>query len=169
MPAGAGPAGALRRWGVWLVVVAAVVAALVIGASRSGPQTLDQRVHSLASQVRCPVCQGESAADSQVPAAAAIRDQIRQELVAGKSSPQVLSDLVGEYNTAILEKPQARGVGLLVWIIPVLVVAAGAAGLVLAFARWKRTGRPAGPAPAAEDEALVAEALAAPRRPGSRR
>lgn len=166
MPAAA---GVIRRWGVWLVVVAAVIAALAIGASRSGPQTLDQRVHSLASQVRCPVCQGESAADSQVPAAAAIRDQIRQELVAGRSSQQVLSDLVGEYNTAILEKPQARGVGLLVWVIPVLAVAAAAAGLVLAFARWKRSGPPVGLAPAAEDEALVADALAASRRPDAHR
>ena len=155
----------LRRWGLWLVIAAAVVVALVIGANRPGHPTLEQQTMSLANQVRCPVCAGESAAQSQVPAAVAIRNQIHQELAAGTPSRQVINDVVRVYGTSILEKPQARGIGLVVWLLPVVVVMIAVLGLILAFARWRRPA-PSGPRPDVplvrpEDEALVARALAA--------
>ncbi|MCU4185847.1 cytochrome c-type biogenesis protein CcmH [Acidiferrimicrobium sp. IK] len=162
-------AGSLvRRWGIWAVIILAALGALVVGANRPSHPTLEQRTMSLASQVRCPVCGGESAAQSQVAAAVDIRTQIHQELAAGTPPRQVLDNIVRAYGTSILERPPARGIGLLVWIIPIGVVVVGAAGLALAFARWRRPAAAAagrggvmatGPGARPEDEALVARAL----------
>jgi cytochrome c-type biogenesis protein CcmH/NrfF len=77
-------------------------------------------------------------------------------LSAGESQPQILSGLVAAYGPGILEKPEARGVGLLLWVLPVLAVVAAVAGLALAFARW-RPRRAAGVTPA--DRVLVDQAL----------
>ena len=154
----------LRRWAVWALVVVAAAAALAVGAARPSHPTLEQRSASLASQVRCPVCGGESAAQSQVPAALAIRSQIHQELADGAPPSKVLDDLVKAYGTGILERPPAQGIGLLVWVLPVAIVVVAAAGLVLAFARWHRPRGAGGPAVAGlplEDQALVARALGA--------
>lgn len=185
----------LSRWGIWAIIALAVTAALIVGSSRPSHPTLQQRTMSLASQVRCPVCGGESAAQSQVAAAVDIRTQIHEELAAGTPPGQVLDHIVQAYGTGILERPPAQGIGIVVWVLPVAVMAAAAGGLVLAFARWRRS-RPAvvpggggGAVPAAgsaaevvaaggaaaggagtgwvraEDEALVARALAGDQQP----
>lgn len=127
----------LRKWGPWaaLVVVAAVV--LTIGLSRPSHPTLDQRVQHIAGMVRCPICNGESAAVSQSTPAVEIRDQIRQDLQAGQSQGQILDSLVKSYGSGILEKPRTSGIGLVVWVVPVVGFVVGLAGLSFAFVRWR--------------------------------
>jgi cytochrome c-type biogenesis protein CcmH len=155
-----------RRWLPWLVLTAVALVALVIGTQRSStPATLDARVMHIANEVRCPVCEGQSAAQSQAAASVQIRDQIRHELVAGQSESQILAGLVSSYGPSILEKPQASGVGLLVWVVPVLAVVAGIGGLAIAFRRWRSppTVRPTGPSD--DDRLLVADALRSEEAP----
>ena len=131
----------VRRWWLWAVAAAVIVASLAIGAARPGPSSLAARTEALASQVRCPVCQGESAAQSQTPAAVAIRTQISSELAAGLPGQAVLDDIERSYGASILEKPPASGVSLLVWVLPAVVAVAGIAVLGAAFARWRRAVR----------------------------
>jgi cytochrome c-type biogenesis protein CcmH len=148
------------RWLPWLGLVAIAVVVLVVGSSRTSHPTIDQRTMHIAGEVRCPVCEGQSAAQSDVPASVQIRQQIHQELASGESSGQILSGLVAAYGPGILEKPQASGVGLVVWVVPVIATVAAVAGLALAFARW----RPRRVVAVSEaDEALVEREL---QRPG---
>jgi cytochrome c-type biogenesis protein CcmH len=146
------------RWLPWAGLVLIAVAVVVVGAHRSSHRTLQAETMHIAGQVRCPVCDGQSVAESQAPASVQIRNQIQQELVAGQHQPQILSGLVAAYGPGILEKPEARGVGLVVWVVPVVAVVAAVAGLALAFARWR-------PRPATQlsdaDRALVDQALQA--------
>jgi cytochrome c-type biogenesis protein CcmH len=120
---------------VALVVVAAVV--LAIGVGRPDHPTLDAQVQHIAGLVRCPICNGESAAASQTAPAVEIRSQIRQDLQAGQSQGQILQSLVQAYGPGILEKPQASGLGLVVWVLPVVGFVVGLAGLSFAFVRWR--------------------------------
>lgn len=147
-----------RRWLPWAVLLLVIGVALAVGANRSsGDTSLNGRVMHIASEVRCPVCQGQSAAQSQAAASVQIRDQIRRNLVAGESEQQVLAGLVGSYGPGILEKPSASGVGVVVWVLPVLAVLAAAGGLAVAFRRWG-TGRPSA-APDDSDRRIVEQAL----------
>jgi cytochrome c-type biogenesis protein CcmH len=149
-----------RRWLPWLVLVAVAIAALVVGTHRSSPPaSLDARVMHIATEVRCPVCEGQSAAQSQAAASIQIRNQIRQELTAGESEGQILAGLVGSYGPSILEKPQATGVGVVVWVVPVLAVLGGIGGLALAFRRWRLRMAAAPSGPTEADRQLVDEAL----------
>lgn len=128
---------AFRRWAPWAVLVLVVAVALAVGFNRSGGDTtLEGRTMHIASEVRCPVCEGQSAAQSQVPASVQIRNVIRQDLQAGQSENQILSILVKAYGAGILEKPEAQGVGVVVWVAPVIAVIAAVGGLVIAFRRW---------------------------------
>jgi cytochrome c-type biogenesis protein CcmH len=145
-----------------LAVVAAVV--LVVGTPRPSHPTLQAQTLHIASLVRCPVCEGQSAAQSDVAASVQIRTQIQQELTAGQSQGRILSGLVAAYGPGILEKPQARGIGLVVWVVPVIAVVAAVAGLAMAFARW----RPRQAQSVTEaDRELVAQALRAPHGAGA--
>jgi cytochrome c-type biogenesis protein CcmH len=101
------------------------------------------------------VCEGQSAAQSQAAASIQIRDQIREQLEAGGNESQILAGLVRAYGPSILEKPQASGVSLVVWVLPVLAVVAALAGLTFAFRRWRlRTVAPSEP-PDEDDRRLV--------------
>ena len=150
-----------RSWVPWGLLIAIAIAALAIGTHRSSaPASLDARVTHIASEVRCPVCEGQSAAQSQSAASLQIRDQIRQELRAGQNEGQILAGLVRAYGPSILEKPQATGVALIVWVLPVLALLAGAGGLVIAFRRWRSAMTPESGGPSDEDRTLVNDALA---------
>jgi cytochrome c-type biogenesis protein CcmH len=167
----------LRRWGPWAALVLVLVAVLVVGAARANDHpSLEQQTLSIAGRVRCPVCEGESAAQSDTPAAAGIRQRISSGLSHGQSSAQILRSLEASYGTGILETPPTSGIALWAWVTPVVVAAVAAVGLVLGFRHWRRpsplvrragvpspTPNPAGSEPpgvSAEDQALVSEALA---------
>src|SRR5438045_9713204 len=111
-----------------MAVVLAV--ALAIGAQgRSGPMTESQRVRHIASEIRCPTCRNQSAADSDAAAAKAARDDIRRQVRAGRSDGQILATFVGRFGTDILLKPEGSGVAALVWALPVGAVIVALAGL----------------------------------------
>jgi cytochrome c-type biogenesis protein CcmH len=144
------------RWLPWAGLVLIAVAVVVVGTHRSTHRSVQAETMHIAGMVRCPVCEGQSVAESQAPASVQIRNQIQQELVAGQHQPQILSGLVAAYGPGILEKPQARGIGLVVWVVPVVAVVAAGAGLALAFARWRP--RPS-TKPSDADRALVDRAM----------
>ena len=140
---------AVRRWGPWALLL--VVAAVGLGFGlqpRGGPPSLDARVQHIAAQVRCPVCNGETVAESQAAPSVAIRNQIRTDVQRGETQAQILGSLVDSYGPGILEKPQASGIGVLVWVLPVVAVVIGAAAMVLVVARWRTRGQPAELVPA---------------------
>jgi cytochrome c-type biogenesis protein CcmH len=143
-----------------------LVAALAVGArGQSGPPTDAQRVNRIADQVRCPTCRGLSAADSDAPAAHAMREEILRRVQAGETDDAILGYIVSRYDASILLKPEGGGVAGLVWALPVAALVAAVGGLVVAFRRWRaRPGATVSPA----DRALVDEALTTafgPRRP----
>jgi len=65
----------IRRWS-WAALGVVVVVALAFGARSPGHQTPAQKAASIAGEVRCPTCEGQSAELSDAPAAAAVRQFI---------------------------------------------------------------------------------------------
>jgi cytochrome c-type biogenesis protein CcmH len=135
---------ALRRWAPWALLVLVLGAALVVGVHRSSHPSLEQRTLSIAGKVRCPVCEGQSAAQSTTPASLEIRQIINQDLRKGEAQAQILHNLTASYGTQILESPPTNGVTLWVWVLPVVVAAGAVMGLVLGFRHW-RSGSRGGP------------------------
>jgi cytochrome c-type biogenesis protein CcmH len=127
----------LRRWLPWAALLVVLVTALVIGTTRSSPpRTPEQRVQHITSQLRCPVCQGETVADSNALISQDIRALVQQRVQAGQSDGAILNYVVHQYPGTLL-KPPASGIGLIVWFLPVVAVVAGVAGLAVAFRRWR--------------------------------
>ena len=144
------------RW-AWFGLGLVLVVALAIGAQgRSRPMTQAQRVHHIASEIRCPTCRNQSAAESDAAAAKAVRDEITRRVKAGESDGEIVSFLVSRYGSDILLKPEGSGVASLVWILPVVAVVVAVGALAFAFARWR--ARP-GVSVSEEDRALVEREL----------
>lgn len=125
-----------------LALVALILAAWsvsYINAARN--QTLDQRVQAVASQIKCPVCQGESIADSPSDLARQMRSQVRQQLQEGKSEQEVLNYFRDHYGEDIIWSPQSQGFALLSWLVPLILVLGGCGLIYLTLRDWKRHAR----------------------------
>ena len=123
-----------------LVAVACVVLGLGIHQASVG-SSLDARTAHIAGLVRCPVCNGETVAQSQATPAVEIRAQIKVDLQNGESQSRILSGLVAEYGPSILEKPPATGAGLIVWILPIGAAMAALVGVGFVLRKWRNRGR----------------------------
>ncbi|HEX9037213.1 MAG TPA: cytochrome c-type biogenesis protein [Ktedonobacterales bacterium] len=132
----------LRKPTVLLGLVALVALATVWGVllfRASQPETLDQRTRDVASQIQCPVCNGESVEDSPSGLAAEMRALIRQKLAQGESEAQVIQYFEARYGDTILESPPKTGFTVLIWLPPLLMLAVGA---YLVFAVGREWGAP---------------------------
>lgn len=142
----------------WLALGVLVMGALVVGGTsgRSDPSPA-ARARGLAAELRCPVCQGMSVADSPSPTARAIAEDIRRRVDAGETDAEIRQAYVDRYGEWILLQPAGSGFGALAWALPVAGLVLGAGALALTFRRWRR--EPAF-APSDADRALVEQARA---------
>jgi cytochrome c-type biogenesis protein CcmH len=118
-----------------LTLMAAVWSWLAFAAPRQ--QTTDQRVRSVASQLRCPVCQGESVADAPAPLAQQMRQVIRAQVLTGRSDQEIVQYFASRYGEQnIVWSPPWQGFTLLAWVVPMLLLLGGALQLFFLFRDW---------------------------------
>ncbi len=146
------PKRALR----WVALLALLLAALAPGLARA--DALDDQTYRVARQLQCPVCEGQTVADSNSGLAADMRGAIRSKLAAGESEQQILDFFVQAYGESILSDPPKRGSGLGVWLGPVLGIGLGLFFLAAFVSRMSRPARAAA-APAARLDGAVLDEM----------
>jgi len=87
---------------------------------------LERRVTSLAHELRCLVCQNQTIADSNAPLAQDLRNQIREQLKAGKSERDVIDFMVARYGDFVLYRPPFKAATVALWAGPFVLLALGA-------------------------------------------
>lgn len=122
-----------------LVIIAAAWSFVIFHPS-SANQTLDQRTRAVASQLKCPICQGESVADSPSYLAQEMRRSIHDQLQAGRSEPQVIQYFEDRYGSQIVWSPPKQGFDLLAWIVPIGLLLLGLLLVVLVMQDWRTGG-----------------------------
>ncbi|MEX0666196.1 MAG: cytochrome c-type biogenesis protein [Acidimicrobiia bacterium] len=127
----------LRR-GAWVLLGVLVAGAVVFAASQGGKVTPQARARDLAAEIQCPECDGVSVAQSLAPTSRAIRADLRRRIAAGESDDEIRQAYAERYGESILLRPESSGLGVLLWGLPIVLVIAGAATLVLASRRWRR-------------------------------
>jgi len=86
---------------------------------------LERRVTDLAHELRCLVCQNQTLADSNAPLAVDLRNQIREQLAAGKSERDVIDFMVARYGDFVLYRPPLKASTVLLWAGPFAFLIAG--------------------------------------------
>lgn len=80
---------------------------------------LEARTAQVASQLRCPVCQGLSIQDSPSELSQQMRAVVKDQLRAGKTPDEVKAYFISKYGEWILLEPKARGFNVLVYAMPI--------------------------------------------------
>lgn len=97
---------------------------------------LEARTSALASTLRCPVCQGESIQDSPSELAQNMRAVVRDQLRDGRTPDEVKQYFVSKYGEWILLEPEMKGLNVLLYVFPVLLVVGGLTLVVVLVKRW---------------------------------
>jgi cytochrome c-type biogenesis protein CcmH len=118
-------------------IVTAVLAIIVIGGLVVGSPRDEDRVASLGSSIKCPVCQGEAIIDSPSPTAKAMMEVLEEKVAAGETDEQIVSYFQTRFGEAILLDPPFAGKTLVVWLLP---VAAVIGGVLLILSRRRSAG-----------------------------
>lgn len=148
----------MKRWPGWLLLVLVVVPVLAVGATRDGgARTPEERVEEISKRLACPICDGESVYESQNAASAAIRSEIRAQVSSTDvSDDAVVAYIVQNFGARTQLVPSATGFESLVWVLPAMALVIAAAGLAVAFRRWRLA---LDAVPDEADRALVESAL----------
>src|SRR3982751_4148117 len=116
---------------------------------------LEKRVHALSTELRCLVCQNQTLADSNAPLAVDLRNQVREQLAAGKSEREVVDFLVARYGDFVLYRPPLKATTVLLWAGPFIFLAGG----FYLLARLLRRRRIAPPELSAAERSRAAKLL----------
>ncbi len=171
----------LRSLFVFCALCVVLSLAPAVHAQSSGDE-LEKEAQAIDRMIMCPVCPAETIDQAQVEISFQMRAVIREMLAEGRSREEILDYFVDRYGPDILAAPPKAGANLLAWILPIVGVALGLAGVFLVIrAMTGRNRTPvapttdAGPAtsgpstPAATDPELapyleIADRLLASRR-----
>jgi cytochrome c-type biogenesis protein CcmH len=101
------------------------------------PATPVERARAIESQVWSPYCPGRLLSDCTTVQARDLRAEIEERAIDGESSEEIFEWLRADFGEKAVARPLEGPAGLVIWLVPLLVLAAGA-GVV---ARVVRRGR----------------------------
>ena len=145
-----------------IILLLLIVASLpVLGMAKeaqpaSADPALEERVMNLSRELRCLVCQNETLADSRADLAEDLRNQIREQMKAGKSDKEIVAYLTQRYGKFILYNPPIDPTTYLLWFGPFVLLIAG---LFVLFRYLKQRRELITDQPLSTDERQRAETL----------
>lgn len=101
------------------IALAAIVVFGLVSPSRQ------DRLASLSARVACPVCNGQSIADSPARTAREMRAIAAERLAAGDSEEEIIDFFVAAYGEGVVIDAPPSGRTLPLWIAPTVVLVGG--------------------------------------------
>jgi cytochrome c-type biogenesis protein CcmH len=120
------------------LMVVVLLGALWAGTHGGHTPSNDERALALEQSIKCPVCRGQSVAESDAEASKAIRTEIVRRISAGESDSEIRRYFAQTLGDDILLRPPSSGLAGLVWILPIAGLVVAGAAIAFAFVRWRR-------------------------------
>ncbi len=136
---------------------------LAAATAATEPTLLDpvaqRRLVDLSAQLRCLVCQNQSISESNAELAVDLRNQINEQIKAGRTDTEIVDFMVTRYGDFVLYRPPFKATTLLLWVGPIalLLVAVFAFYRTLSRRRAHIEDRPLNDAERAEADRLLAQ------------
>ncbi len=144
--------------GLTLLLLASVPAIAGEAVPTAQDPVAASRAVRLSEQLRCLVCQNQTIAESNAELALDLRQQIREQIAAGKTDDDILQYMVNRYGDFVLYRPPFKATTLVLWLGPALLLIVG----VFVLARVLRSRRAAADEPplTPEEQRRAAQLLA---------
>ena len=83
------------------------------------------RFQALSKELRCPKCQNQNLADSNSTVASALRLDLYNLLIQGKSDMEIVDLMVARYGEFVLYRPRVSSLTYILWFAPALLILIG--------------------------------------------
>ncbi len=104
-----------------------VLSLALLVAFQVNADTLEDQIANISGELMCPVCEGQSVAESNAQLARDMRAIIKTKLLEGNTKEEIIDYFISSYGETILASPPPRGFSAILWLLPVLSVLIGAA------------------------------------------
>lgn len=133
----------------WIVFI--FLALLIWAMPLSAQDVTDDDVNEVASQLYCPTCEAIPVDVCPTQVCQDWRQEIRTQLTAGRSEAEILAYFADRYGEGVLANAPAQGIGLVIWIVPIVIVLLVAAVFIRTMSGLRRqTDAPIPPPPGTE-------------------
>jgi len=125
-------------WISIFIFIAASFFASIVFAQQPVPTPSDDQVNHIAHQLYCPVCENTPLDVCPTDACRQWRDLIRQQLAQGWTEDRIKQYFVQQYGARVLAEPPETGLNWLIYVLPPLIILAGALILFRALRSWTK-------------------------------
>jgi cytochrome c-type biogenesis protein CcmH len=139
-----------------IVVALLAILAAVAWSARPHDATAAERVDRISGELRCVTCQGLSVKDSPAAGARQMRDLVVRRVAEGRTDDEIRDEFRASYGDWVLLSPPASSWTGLIWLVPLVTLAAG---LAVAMGRIRPRAM-SGTAPSARELAALRERVA---------
>ena len=100
------------------LIVTLLLGGFVVFSLATAEPPAQDRARQIGSLIRCPVCSGDSIADSPATLAVAMMDVVRESIDEGLSDEQIIDRLLFSYTDSQRLDPQISLATIALWLIP---------------------------------------------------
>ncbi len=104
-------------------------------------EALQKAARELNDRIMCPICPGQTIAQSNSGTSIQMRDLVLKKLRQGESEEEILQYFVSRYGERIMAKPNKKGLNLMLWSLPFLFVALLIILIYYLIRHWSKRGR----------------------------
>ena len=124
----------------WLLLITVLVSGSALASVEvhqfDTPAERDRYRH-LIEELRCLVCQNQNLAESDADLAKDLRQEIYEQIEAGKTNQDIIDYMVARYGDFVLYRPPFKPLTLLLWVGP-FVILGGGIWVLLLYVRRRR-------------------------------
>jgi len=99
-------------------------------------EMLEKTAKELYEIIMCPICSGQTIAQSNSGTSIQMRDLVQKKLLQGETKEEILQYFVSKYGERILARPSKKGFNLMLWFLPFVIVAFVAIVIYFLLRRW---------------------------------
>lgn len=153
----------LKHAAAALALSAALTLPMAAQAREAAPTAFDpvahERVVQVSEQLRCLVCQNQSIAESNAELAVDLRNQVIEQVKAGKTNKEIIDYMVERYGDFVLYRPPFKSTTYILWIGPIALFLIGLGAFYVNLRRRKRVVASEAKPLTADEQALAADLL----------
>jgi cytochrome c-type biogenesis protein CcmH/NrfF len=117
------------------IVLAACCLAVLFGCTSEDTAPTESRARAIEREVWSPYCPGRLLVDCTTDQARQLRNEIDKRVERGDSTDAILAWIRTNHGDEALARPEARGAGLVIWLVPAAIFLAGAVVVAVAIRR----------------------------------
>ncbi|CAN5774205.1 hypothetical protein BH23CHL2_BH23CHL2_35460 [soil metagenome] len=115
------------------IIALGLILALTAARTLAAEDVYSERTVDIARQLSCPVCEGQTVADSNSRVALEMIQAVEAQVQAGRTDQEIFDYFRARYGDEVLVEPPREGINLALWWLPVVALVLGLGVVALYF------------------------------------